>query len=141
MQEHIPKRGWLLAIAVGVPALVVTGSFVGLFDRGSEVADVAAGTAQVASGSSRPPASVIDDCNRSAELAAGEVSVIAPEVVSGAGELGESEPGERSGAVEDLFANEERPSDASLGMSEQTRKSAKARSVYRDCLSLKGYAS
>jgi len=123
-----------LAIAVGIPTLLVAGALVGMLEDDREMEKLAS----VVVADSAPPAFAVEACNRYAEA----------QVDPGPAD---AKPGDAAaGAVTDVAANapdssersaKERATGGLAGVSEENSRSAATRAAFRDCMIRKGYAS
>jgi hypothetical protein len=132
-RQRNPWKTLGFAIAIAIPALLVVGAVVGMLEDDRRVEELAS----VVIADSAPPASVVEECNRYADLERGEEA----EVKRGAAPAGASAD-VAANAPGDAGKNASQRSPGTLvGMSEQNSRSAATRAAFRDCMTRKGYAS
>lgn len=128
-RERNPWRILALAIAIGVPALLVIGAVVGMVEDAIEPEQEASQLALA----EVPPAQDVVECNRYASLAdLGEERSDAPAGETAAGDGAAQRP--RSAAPDEGVGTV-------LGMSEENSRAAVTRAAYRDCMARKGFTS
>jgi hypothetical protein len=111
-----PWKRLALLGAVAASVLLVAGAMSGVF----QTADRASDSASIVVVDSAPPVSIVDECNRTAELV---------------------DPEDAADSTLDTASHAARRPGTIVGMSEQNSRSAAARAAFRDCMLRKGYAS
>jgi hypothetical protein len=132
-RQRNPWKFLGLAIAVGIPTLLVAGAIVGMLEDDREMEKLAS----VVVADSAPPAFAVEACNRYAAAQADRGPA-------------DAKPGEAAAAaVTDVAANAPDSSERSAkdatgglaGLSEENSRNAVTRAAFRECMVRKGYAS